>query len=205
MIGFFRGKVAYVALDNCLLDVNGVGYRVFVAGNTQNKLRIGEEIQLFTYLSVREDAMQLFGFIRQEEYHIFLQLLSVSGIGPKVALGIIGNITPAKLCQAIQNKQASVLTKLPGIGKKSAERMIVELKDKLSFVKTDNEVIDEPGSLFAASPVGEDALSEANAALVSLGFPQQQVTPVLEQLANTAGEADVQTLIKLALKELSGR
>ena len=93
----------------------------------------------------------------------------------------------------------------PEIGKKSAERMIVELKDKLSFVKTDNEVIDEPGSLFAASPVGEDALSEANAALVSLGFPQQQVTPVLEMLANTAGEADVQTLIKLALKELSGR
>ena len=67
MIGFLRGKVAYVALDNCLLDVNGVGYRVFVAGNTQNKMRIGEEIQLFTYLSVREDAMQLFGFIRKEE------------------------------------------------------------------------------------------------------------------------------------------
>ena len=120
MIGFLRGRVAYLLADVCLLDVNGVGYRVFIAGNTHNQLKLGQEAMLFTHTSVREDAIQLYGFYSQEEYDLFQLLLTVSGIGPKVALGIIGAITPARLCQAIQKKLASVLVKLPGGGKKSA-------------------------------------------------------------------------------------
>ena len=121
MIGYLRGKVTHLLTDYCLLDVQGVGYRVFVAGSTRNHLRLGEEAMLFTHLSVREDAMLLYGFYSQQEYDLFQLLISVSGVGPKVALGILSAITVESLCRAIQQKQASVLTKLPGIGKKSAE------------------------------------------------------------------------------------
>ena len=133
MIGFLRGKVAYLLTDYALLDVQGVGYRVFISGATRQKLHLHGEAQLFTYMSVREDAIQLYGFASQEEYDIFQLLISVSGIGPKVALGVLSHITAEGLCRAIQQKQTSILTKLPGIGKKSAERLVLELKDKISF------------------------------------------------------------------------
>lgn len=205
MIGFLRGRVAYLFGDMCLLDVNGVGYRVFIAGNTHNQLRLGQEAQLFTYTSVREDAIQLYGFYSQDEYDLFQQLLTVSGIGPKVALGIIGAITPARLCQAIQKKQASVLVKLPGVGKKSAERMIVELKDKLHFADAGSEASEDLADLFTLPEIGEGVVAEAAAALQSLGYNAQQLAPVLEKCSRLKGSDDVQAVIKFALKELSGR
>ena len=206
MIGFLRGRVAYLLADVCLLDVNGVGYRVFIAGNTHNQLKLGQEAMLFTHTSVREDAIQLYGFYSQEEYDLFQLLLTVSGIGPKVALGIIGAITPARLCQAIQKKQASVLVKLPGVGKKSAERMIVELKDKLHFADAgvDGQV-EDLSDLFALPEIGEGVVAEAAAALQSLGYNAQQLAPVLEKCSKLKGGQDVQSVIKFALKELSGR
>lgn len=204
MIGFLRGKVAYLMPDICLLDVQGVGYRVYIAGNTHSHLQLGQEAQLFTYTAVREDAIQLYGFYTQEEYDLFILLLTVSGIGPKVALGILGAITPGKLCHAIQNKQAAVLTKLPGIGKKSAERMIVELKDKLHFTNEgENEALAE--ELFPSMEIGEGVLAEAAAALQSLGYNAQQLQPVLEKCRHMQEGADVQAMIKFALKELSRR
>lgn len=118
MIGFLRGKVAALKTDYCLLDVNGVGYRVFIPNNTRSKLRLKEEILLHTYMNVYQDGITLYGFYTEDEYDIFQLLISVSGVGPKVALGILSSITVEGLCKAIQNKQASVLTKLPGIGKK---------------------------------------------------------------------------------------
>lgn len=205
MIGFLRGRVAYLFGDMCLLDVNGVGYRVFIAGNTHNQLRLGQEAQLFTYTSVREDAIQLYGFYSQDEYDLFQQLLTVSGIGPKVALGIIGAITPARLCQAIQKKQASVLVKLPGVGKKSAERMIVELKDKLHFADAGSGESEDLADLFTLPEIGEGVVAEAAAALQSLGYNAQQLAPVLEKCSRLKGSDDVQAVIKFALKELSGR
>ena len=196
MIGFLRGKVAYLLADDCLLDVGGVGYRVTVSGMTRSKLRQGEQARLFTYLSVREDALQLYGFATQEEYDVFLQLIGVSGIGPKVALGILSSTTVSGLCSAIANKQASLLTKLPGIGKKSAERLILELKDKLAFVGTG----DGEEAFVEAAPLGDGILDEAAAALASLGYTPAETAPVLKQLGTcqTTEEA-----IRLALKKLS--
>ena len=196
MIGFLRGKVAYLLADDCLLDVGGVGYRVTVSGMTRSKLRQGEQAMLFTYLSVREDALQLYGFATQEEYDVFLQLIGVSGIGPKVALGILSSTTVSGLCSAIANKQASLLTKLPGIGKKSAERLILELKDKLAFVGTG----DGEEAFVEAAPLGDGILDEAAAALASLGYTPAETAPVLKQLGacQTTEEA-----IRLALKKLS--
>lgn len=190
--------------DICLLDVHGVGYRVFIGGSTHSQLQQGQEVTLFTYTSVREDAIQLYGFASREEYDVFQLLLTVSGIGPKVALGITGAITPARLCQAIQQKQASVLVKLPGVGKKSAERMIVELKDKLHFADAGEDTSDL-ADLFTLPEVGDSVLEEAAAALQSLGYDARTLAPVLEKCAQLKGDQDVQTVIKFALKELSGR
>ena len=196
MIGFLRGKVAYLLADDCLLDVGGVGYRVTVSGMTRSKLRQGEQAMLLTYLSVREDALQLYGFATQEEYDVFLQLIGVSGIGPKVALGILSSTTVSGLCSAIANKQASLLTKLPGIGKKSAERLILELKDKLAFVGTG----DGEEAFVEAAPLGDGILDEAAAALASLGYTPAETAPVLKQLGTCQTTEDA---IRLALKKLS--
>ncbi|MBE6092758.1 Holliday junction branch migration protein RuvA [Selenomonas ruminantium] len=198
MIGFLRGQVAALKTDYCLLDVNGVGYRVFVAGSTRNKLRLKEEAQLFTYMNVYQDGITLYGFASEEEYDIFQLLIGVSGIGPKVALGILSAITVESLCKAIQNKQATVLTKLPGIGKKSAERLILELKDKVAFAAADD--VEEILTLDMEGPVGDDMMSEAQAALVALGYSQAEIAPVLKKATKCKTTEDV---IKLALKQLN--
>ncbi|TYZ30230.1 Holliday junction branch migration protein RuvA [Selenomonas caprae] len=197
MIGFLRGQVAALKADYCLLDVNGVGYRVFVAGSTQNKLRLKEETQLFTYMNVYQDGITLYGFASEDEYDIFQLLIGVSGIGPKVALGILSSITVDGLCKAIQNKQATVLTKLPGIGKKSAERLILELKDKVGFATSDAEEI---LSLDMEGPVGDDIISEAQAALMALGYSQAEIAPVLKKATKCKTTEEI---IKLALKQLN--
>ncbi len=198
MIGFLRGQVAALKTDYCLLDVNGVGYRVFVAGSTRNKLRLKEEAQLFTYMNVYQDGITLYGFASEEEYDIFQLLIGVSGIGPKVALGILSAITVESLCKAIQNKQATVLTKLPGIGKKSAERLILELKDKVAFAAADD--VEEILTLDLEGPTGDDMMSEAQAALMALGYSQAEIAPVLKKATKCKTTEEV---IKLALKQLN--
>lgn len=203
MIGFLRGKVEYISMDYCLLDVGGVGYRVFVSGNTRSQLKNGQETMLYTYLSVREDAMLLYGFLTQAEYELFQLLITVSGIGPKVAMGIIGAITPEALSQAVQSKNVKALTALPGIGKKSAERMILELKDKLHF--SDDGEFAETGTGIVAGEIGDDIYSEAMAALMALGYSQGEVSEVFSSFGSLDQEADVQRVIKMALRELSRR
>ncbi|WP_302358863.1 Holliday junction branch migration protein RuvA [uncultured Mitsuokella sp.] len=197
MIGYLHGRVIALYTDHCLLDVHGVGYRVFVANSTRTKLRQREEASLFVYTSVREDAIVLYGFATEEEYDLFLQLIGVSGIGPKVALGILSAITVEGLCRAIQNKQTSVLTKLPGIGKKSAERLILELKDKVAFRGSAEE---ELLTIENGEEVGDDAASEAMAALQSLGYTPSEIAPVIRK---TAKYKTTEAIIKASLKELS--
>ena len=132
----------------------------------------------------------------EEEYDVFQLLIGVSGIGPKVALGILSAITVDALCKAIQNKQATLLTKLPGIGKKSAERLILELKDKMALAASDDEGL----SLSMEGEVADDILSEATAALTALGYSQAEITPVLKKAAKGKSTEEI---VKLALKELS--
>ena len=196
MIGFLRGTVASLKTDTCLLDVHGVGYRVSISDATRRELVQGKEAQLYTYLSVREDALQLYGFRTEQEYDMFLVLIGISGIGPKVALGILSSITVSRLATAITNQQTSVLTKLPGIGKKSAERLILELKDKLAFAAG----ADEQLTLTTDAPIGDTVLEEASAALAALGFAQNEILVALRGLekCETSEEA-----IKQALKKLS--
>ena len=195
MIGYLRGKVTYLLADHVFLEVQGVGYRLFISDATRRELRLNEEARLFTYLSVREDALQLYGFATQREYDTFQLLISVSGIGPKVALGILSHITLDGLCRAIQNKQTTILTKLPGIGKKSAERLVLELKDKVSYTGDEEELV-----LVSEDEVADDKIAEAQAALVSLGYTQAEITPALKKAAKGKDTAEI---IKLALNFLS--
>ena len=197
MIGFLRGKVAMIRPDYCLLDVHGVGYRVFISHETAKNLQLGREIQLYTHMSVREDAIQLYGFYTDDEYALFQRLIGVSGIGPKVAMSILSSITAKDLCVAIQAKQVSRLTKLPGIGKKSAERLILELKDKVRV--TDDVENDE---LELTSETGPDGsiFAEAEEALNSLGYTSAEVAPVLQKARKCQTTEEV---IRFALKQLS--
>ena len=196
MIGYLRGKVTYIFSDACFLEVNGIGWRVFVPEMTLRSLHVGDEVMLFTHLNVREDAMLLYGFAAREDYEIFQLLITVSGIGPKVAMGILSSITVPKLCQAIQGKQLTVLTKLPGIGKKSAERLILELKDKLTL--SSSEITEDDIEM----EIPDDLQSEASAALASLGYTTSEIGPVLRKAGTLKS---VEEIIKFALKEFAGR
>ncbi len=197
MIGFLRGSVVQLSTEYCLLDVGGVGYRVFIPSSTRGRLKTGEDAMLYTHLSVREDALTLYGFESQEEYQAFQMLISVSGVGPKVALGILSSITVSKLFQAIHGQQIAVLTKLPGVGKKSAQRLILELKDKAAELDGAEGDLDAP-----AEDVAGDQLSDAAAALSALGYSQAEISSVLRRVKEPITTEDA---VKFALKEFAGR
>ncbi|MBP6923715.1 MAG: Holliday junction branch migration protein RuvA [Veillonella sp.] len=198
MIGYVRGVVTHLFKDACYVDVHGVGYRVYVPTTTRQLLVEGEESTLFTYLNVREDAMQLYGFSTEDEYELFILLISVSGIGPKVGLGILSGMTPEAFKLAILNGQVAQLTKLPGIGKKSADRLVLELKDKLAKMTTISV-----NTVAAVQPIGITVgglAGEAIDGLVALGYAQNEVETIVERLDD--GTRDVPALIKAALAEI---
>lgn len=197
MIGYIRGKVTALFKDACFLEAGGIGYRIFISDKTRQRLSNGEEAKLLTYMAVREDAILLYGFLGQEEYDLFLVLLSVSKIGPKVAMGILSAMDPAQFVGAVKAQNVSRLTKLPGIGKKTAERLLVELKDKVgAFASADMMEGVE------AAPVEDNGITgEAVKALMSLGYEMEEITPVLQKLA---GSYDgVSALVSAALREFA--
>lgn len=196
MIGFLRGFVDSVDLNQCFLDVQGVGYQVGITYRTGATLHVGTEVKLYTHLAVREDDMSLYGFSTPTELASFKVLIGVSGIGAKVAMGILSDIQVDELALAIAQKDLARLTKISGIGKKTAERMLLELKDKMGT----GEGIDL--SLSSESfGVMEDLASPVIEVLRSLGYQTQEIMKVL-------GKVDIQGLsesdaVKLVLKELS--
>ena len=197
MIGFLRGRVAYIFPDYCFLDVHDVGYRVFISHQTRNQISVGTEVMLYIHTHVREAAILLYGFFSQEEYDLFQHLIGISGIGPKVAQGILSAITANEFYHLIHRKDVKAITKLPGIGKKTAERIILELKDKLSASSFDvSDVADETAALGDAMG---DMVSEAIEALLSLGFQQSEVQSVLKKKSDWESTEEI---IRYALAEL---
>ena len=195
MIGFLRGAVDSVSADYCFLDCNGVGYRVFIPESTRGKLVVGCEIKLFTYLQVREDAMLLYGFFSKEEYDLYILLLNVNGVGPKLALAVLSAIGPGEFRAAIAQQNLTTLTKISGVGKKTAERMIVELKDKVGVLSGSSG----SGNQYFGDFQGEKTeMSDAVQALIALGYNRNEVNLVLRKLDPTLSTTE---LIKLALKE----
>ena len=197
MIGFLRGRVAYIFPDYCFLDVHDVGYRVFISHQTRNQISVGTEVMLYIHTHVREDAILLYGFFSQEEYDLFQHLIGISGIGPKVAQGILSAITAKEFYHLIHRKDVKAITKLPGIGKKTAERIILELKDKLSASSFD--VSDAADDTAALGDAMGDMVSEAIEALLSLGFQQSEVQSVLKKKSDWESTEEI---IRYALAEL---
>ncbi|WP_295789760.1 Holliday junction branch migration protein RuvA [uncultured Veillonella sp.] len=200
MIGYVRGKVSHIFNGSCFIDVNGVGYRLYISANTRDALHEGEETMLFTYMSVREDAMQLYGFATQDEYDLFTLLISVSGIGPKVGLGMLSGMSADAIKVAIMNGELNTLTKLPGIGKKSAERLVLELKDKIAkfapVIATGKQGGLAPQADFSRSGVG-GLVTEA---LMSLGYMETEFVDILQRLDDASlGESE---LLRAVLSEL---
>lgn len=191
MIGFLRGKVAGFTPDGCLLDVGGVGYRLSCSATTLRSLtKNSEEVRLWTYLHVREDALSLFGFATETEQTTFEALLSVSGVGPKVALQVCSALTPESLRRALVTDDVNMIASVQGIGKKTAQRIVIDLKEKLAL--PDLEVAGE----------SNDSLVKARSALENLGYSPAEIR---QALAAVNGEATgpVEDLVKSALKVLA--
>ena len=200
MIGSLRGVVAMLAADHCLLENNGVGYRVFMPSISLSQIKTGQEIRVITYMAVREDAILLYGFLTQEYYQLFLQLTSVSGVGPKVALGVLSAAKPENFYLAIQNRDIKVLTGLPGIGKKMAERLILELKDKVESMDGSGAV----ENVLDSSDGANNNTSEAIEALRALGYTNTEIYPVVKAIPNCT-ELSTENIIRQALRNLAGR
>ena len=201
MIGYIKGTVTSFFKDYCFLEANGIGYRIFISNIDRGQIHLHEEGCLFTHMAVREDAILLYGFLKQEEYDLFLVLISVSKVGPKVAMGILSSMTTEKFILAIRNKDVSSLTKLPGIGKKTAERLIVELKDKIE----EFEYIDTNSGASGYSAESDDngIIGEATKFLQTLGYDSSEILPVLKDIAGSY--QDVASLVSGALRKFGER
>ena len=200
MYAYLNGKVAEKGPNSLVIDVNGVGYLLSVSMNTlQETPPVGEIMKAYTVLSVREDAMELFGFATQEEKRMFTRLLAVSGIGPKVALSILGSMPLRDLTLAIVTGDTTALSRAPGVGKKTAQRIALELKEKV-----DESDLNFSSGMPAASftPVQEDAAQEALAALQALGYTPAEAAKAISQVRGQSDSAN--ELVRLALRNMAG-
>jgi len=199
MIGYVQGTVSHLFGDHCLVNVQGVGYRVYVSDQTRLGLHVGQNVLLFTHLAIREDAHLLYGFATQEEHELFLRLIGINGVGSKLALAILSVLKPTAFYQVIARKDITALTKVSGVGKKTAERLLLELKDMAAAA--DEATVGEIGEVMATST--GSAEQECIAALLALGYNQSEVSPVVRKLAGQGGS--VEELIRKALREMGRR
>ncbi len=191
MIGFLRGEVAARGTDDCLLDVNGVGYRVACSSTTLASLpAVGQSTRLFTHMHVREDVLALFGFASETERTMFEALLSVSGVGPKVALQLCSAFQPDTFRRALVTDDIDGISSVPGIGKKTAARIVLDLKEKLDLPDL---------AIVGTKP---DTLAKARSALENLGYSPGEVRAALGQLAPDESET-VEAVVRSALRVLA--
>jgi Holliday junction DNA helicase RuvA len=191
MIGFLTGKLISSKPTQIILDVNGVGYLVNISISTFEKISEKESVSLYIHTSVKEDSITLFGFYTQSEKEMFELLISISGIGPKVSLGILSGISVDDLKDAIANGNVSRLIAIPGIGRKTAERVVLELRNKVDSIKSD-------GSIKTTS-----AKDEAISALATLGYQRQLAEKVVRDLLSENANYSLEELIRKALAGLN--
>jgi Holliday junction DNA helicase RuvA len=185
MFEFFRGKLAFSDTNFAVVDINGVGYKLGISFNTTLALpKIGEEVFLFAYYHITENSQGLYGFISKEEREIFLKLIDISGIGPKVALNVLSGMSVEQIVNAVENEDTNPFKSVSGIGKKTAERLILELKGKLSGIAL-AEI--RPKSQ-KSKPVAKSARDDAFAGLIALGYTENQVRTVLAKLDENLDE-----------------
>lgn len=199
MIYSLSGKLIHKEAALAVVECGGVGYACRTTQTTLAALgAVGNDVRLYTHMSVREDGVELFGFADREELSCFQMLITVSGIGPKAAIAILSDLTPNRFALLVASGDSSALTKVKGVGKKSAERIVVDLKDKLT--KTNPAVQGMPE--ISGNAPGTDNLSEALAALCVLGYRQEEVMPVLVKLGE---DLTAEEMISLTLREMGRR
>ena len=180
MFYYLKGVVGHIAPNLAVMDCNGVGYACRTTSYTLSALQVGEKAKLFTHLNVREDAMELYGFSTENERNCFQMLIGVSGVGPKAALSILSSTTPEGLATSIITGNEKALTVAPGIGKKIAQRIILELKDKLA--KGQLPAAEESFGGSGVTVIPQDKTSEASAALAVLGYNPAEINAALKGL-----------------------
>lgn len=196
MISYLKGSLEAKNIDNIVVEVGGVGYKIFMSRNSMDKLgELGEVVKVHTYMRVREDDISLYGFCSNEELKMFEQLIGVSGVGAKSALTILSNITPSKFALAIISGDVGALKSLPGIGAKSAQRMILELKDKM---KTE-EAVQSDEVITQYMPENNNT-KDAVEALQVLGYVRKDIDVALSKIDTTS--LSVEDIIKQGLKYL---
>jgi len=201
MIAKLRGAVDAIGEDTVVIDVNGVGYLVHASSRTLSQLpAVGQTVSLFIETQVREDAITLFGFAKSEDQRWFRLLTTVQGVGAKVALSILTALSPAELSAAVAHQDKTALARANGVGPKLAQRIVIELKDKVGAILPDFEVAP------AAAAAPGSALADAVSALVNLGYRPAEASAAVSAARAKVGEAGLDDLIKAALKEaMSGR
>lgn len=203
MIAYIKGTLEIKTKGYVVIEVNGIGYKIFMPENAVEKLgTIGEKVQVHTYMRVREDDISLYGFLTNEELRMFELLLGVGGIGAKGALAILSNITPSKFALAVISNDIAILKKIPGIGPKTAQRVILELKDKLKKEQqVTQETSEEEISSFGQAVAEDEKITEAVSALQVLGYSRREIAEALEKL--DLSTLSVEDIIRKSLGNLA--
>ncbi len=198
MFEYVQGTLKHIDSDYVVIDINGIGFKVFTRVNSIiGHIDKEEELKLYNYLNVREKEISLYGFATRRELELFELLINVSGIGPRVSLNILNNTNAKDLVAAIAFEDVKALMKLPGVGKKTAQKILLELKDKLSISDVEDEI---PSGQRSSE---NNALSEAIMALESLGYDSLESSRAVNKVASKDSDLTVEDLIKNALKELA--
>ena len=198
MFAYIKGSLEVKTTGYVVIDVNGVGYKIFMSETAIEKIgEIGEIVKVHTYLRVREDDMSLYGFNTNEELRMFELLLQVSGIGAKSAITILSNITPSSFALAVITNDVAKIKALPGIGPKTAQRIILELKDK---IKTEEAISEDKSININEQVIDNEKISEAISALQVLGYSRKEIEKAIQKVDNGL---TVEEIIKIGLKNLA--
>lgn len=197
MISYIKGLLEIKAKEYVVVDVGGIGYKIFMSNTSINELEKGKEVKIFTYMKVREDDISLYGFLNNEELVTFELLISVGGVGAKSAITILSNITPSKFALAVISNDVGTLKKLPGIGAKTAGRIILELKDKM---KTEEAIEDSNDKELKEAITLDNKAEDALEALCVLGYARKDVEKALSNI--DTNKLTVEDIIKQGLKVL---
>lgn len=202
MIQYIRGELVSVEEDRVVVDVGGIGYGIFMSGSALGRLpSIGREVKIFTYLNVKEDAMQLFGFLTRDDLRVFKLLIGVNGIGPKGGLAILSVLSPDDLRFAVMSNDVKAISAAPGIGKKTAEKIILELRDKLRIEDALEHAVTKESYTSEDMDHHNEIMSEAVQALAALGYGNTEALKAVKQVEIKEGMGTNEVL-KMALKHM---
>ena len=203
MISFIKGYIAETTENSVILETDSIGYEIFMTGPAiEETSRMQDKIKIYTYFHVREDAMQLYGFLSRDDLEMFRLLLNVNGIGPKAAMGVLAAITADELRFAVLSDDVKTISRAPGIGKKTAQKLILELKDKLKLEDAfEKKLAHQEENLSLKDTSLRDSRQEAVEALTALGYISANALRAVRQVSEETGD-DVEAILKAALKQL---